>query len=262
MKKVVPYLFVVLFVVGAIVLIVVGGVRSSNLKYVCLEVNPRIEFLTDRKDRVQSVKPLNAEAKELIINEDFVGLTMKEACDKFLTLCAKSGYIKVDSKANAVKVSVLSGFNQSLEVDLYQTINKFYVDNNIYGVVVDSSQDLQQYKDAKKMGVNSEKYDLMMAVKESNPNLELKDLKKLSNRKLINKIKESHDKYNFEYSETELNNKVKLLDFYRTIYENHKERITDESTRLFKENLKKYREENTKNYKLDYNETYNEWLFG
>lgn len=254
--------FVFVVVISAVIVVIMSGSRASHTHYVCLEVNPRVEFLTDSKHKVKSLKPLNQEAKELLIGENLLGLDIEDACDKFLNLCASSGYLKIDGHNNAVKLSVLSGLNQGLEVRIAQKINKFFVDNNILGVLVESSQDLQQLKEAKKLGVSSEKYDLMMAVNENNSSLSLDELKKLSNKKLVQKIEESHNNYTFEYSDSDLNNKVKLIDFYRPIYEKHLSSITPLSTRDFKQKLKEFRQANTKKYKVDYNLQYNEWLFG
>lgn len=254
--------FVLTIIVSAVIVIIITGSRAAHTHYVCLEVNPRVEFLTDSKHNVKSLKPLNQEAKELLIGEEFIGLKMEEATTKFLDLCARAGYLRVDGSNNAVKLSVLSGLNQSLETKLSGSINKFFIDNNILGVLIESSQDLQQYKEAKKEGVDFEKYDLMLAVKEAYPQQTYNELKKLSNRKLIKKIEESHKEYNNEYTEEELANKVALIDFYREIYDNHMGRITPKTTREFKEKLKEFRKENTKQYKVDYNKKYNEWLIG
>ena len=254
-------LVLVVFVSAGIVAIVMGA-RSSHVHYVCLEVNPRVEFLTDAKHNVTSLMPLNQEAKELLIQEEFVGIKIGNAVNKFLTLCAKAGYLKVDGEGNAVKLSVLSGLNQGLEVELSKKINNFFVKNQIMGVLVDSSQDLQNFKDAKKNSVSPERYDLMLAVQEDGGKESLNELKKLSSKKLIDKIKKQHEAYDFTYTETELNNKVKLIDFNRENYDNHMANITNESTRKFKENLVKYTRENAKKYKVDYNKQYNEWVYG
>ena len=91
--------------------------KHDHTHYVCVEVNPRVEFLTDAKHKVSSVKPINHEAKELLFDEIFVGLNIDEACVKFVDLCARAGYIKVEGE-NAVKLSVLSGLNQKLCISL------------------------------------------------------------------------------------------------------------------------------------------------
>lgn len=256
------FIFIGVIIISAVVAIILSGSRASHVHYVCLELNPRVEFLADSHHKVKSIKPLNVEAKELLIDEEFVGLPMTEACNKFMTLCAKAGYLKVDGNNNAVKLSVLSGLTQELELRLAQTINKFFVDNNILGILVESSQDLQQYKDAKKQKVDFEKYDLMLAVKENFPDISLDELKKLSNQKLVEKIEESHKEYRLDYTEEELANKVALIDFYRDVYNNHVSNISNDSTRKFKEDLKEFRAKKTRDYKINYNKKYNEWLFG
>lgn len=262
MKKLGEVFIIILIVTamasGAIVFVMLGS-RSTHTHYVCLEVNPRVEFLTDANHKVKSIKPINEEAKELIIDETFVGLKMKDACDKFLDLCARAGYIKVDGD-NAVKLTVLSGINQALEVNLSKTINEFFIKKNILGVLIDNSQDLEQYKQAKKQGVDIEKYDLMMAVKENNENTTIESLKNKSSRQLIKLIEESHKSYEPAYSEENIANKTKLIDFNRSTYDEHMKSITPESTRTFKEKLKEYRSKNNKKYKVNYNHMYNSWI--
>lgn len=256
------FILVLVVIVSAIVTIIISGNRTTDTHYVCIELNPRIEFLADKEQNVKSYKPLNQEAKALISEEEFIGLKMTDACDKFLTLCARAGYLKVDGNNNAIKISVLSGFNQGLESNLIKTTNGFLVKNNILGIVIESSHDLAQYKSAKKYGVSSEKYDLMLAVRENNSTLPLENLKKYSCVELVKKIEDSHKKYDATTTQEDIDHKQELLNVYEPIYLNHIENITNESTRSFKEKLKIFKAENTKQYKINFEQKYNEWLFG
>ena len=256
------FILVFVVIISAIVIIIVSGNRTTDAHYVCIELNPRIEFLTDEGQNVKSYKPLNQEAKELICEESFVGLKMTDACEKFLTLCARTGYLKPDGNNNAIKISVLSGFNQGLEVNLIKTANNFFVKNNILGVVVESSQDLAQYKAAKKLGISSEKYDLMLAVRENDNTIALENLKEYSNIELIKKIEESHNKYSLDITPEDIGHKKDLLNVYEPLYLNHIEKITNETTRSFKEDLKEFKAKHTKQYKINFEQKYNEWLFG
>ena len=265
MKKFGEYfaiIFVLTIVVGAVLVVIISGDRSTHMHYVCIECNPRVEFITDDNHCVKSFKPLNQEAKELLINEEIIGLKMEDVANKFLNLCAKAGYLKADGSNNAVKLTVLSGINQALEVRLASTINKFFVNNNILGILIESPQDLQQFKDAKKAGMCSEKYDLVMATQESYPDVNTEDLVKLSNSELVKMIEYAHNAYDNSYTEQELNNKIQLLEDYLPVYDAHLQNITPESTKKFKTKLKKFRAEKTKEYKVDFNKKYNEWLVG
>lgn len=247
-----------LVAVVAIIVVLIDN-KHDHTHYVCIEVNPRVEFLTDGNHKVRTIKPINQEAKELLFDEEFVGMAVDDACVKFVDLCARAGYIKVDGE-NAVKLSVLSGLNQKLEVDIQSDINKYFVDYNILGIVIDSSQDLQAYKDAKSMGVSTTKYDLMQAVHDDDSSMPMANLKKFSQKQLLEKIEDAHNNYSLKFTPQEIANKSKLIDFNRENYENHVKNITNESTREFKDDLKKFKSEKTHYYKVDFNNRYNTWL--
>ena len=66
------------------------GVKPHNAHYIRLEVNPKVEFITDINNIVTSYMPLNNEAYELLIGEDFIGLEIGKASEKF---CAAFPFI-------------------------------------------------------------------------------------------------------------------------------------------------------------------------
>lgn len=250
---------IAVIIAGATSFILLGA-RASDTHYVCVEVNPRIEFLTNKNKDVKSVKPLNEEAKTLMIGENFIGLSIEDASVKFIDLCTKAGYIDVNGKDNAVKISVLSGLNQAMEVKLYRAVSKYFTENEIFGVVLDASKDLEMYKEAKKLKVSSEKLDLMLAVKENNEEIDVEKLKGKSNKQLIDIIEEQHNIYEFDYTNEELANKVKLMDFNRANYDKHMENITEESSKKFREEYTKYLKTNNKIYEQNFDKKYAEWL--
>ncbi len=136
-------------VIAGVCVIFYNGSRMLNSHYVRLEVNPKVEFLTNSDNIVDSVYPVNQDAYDLIIGEQFVGLPISEAVTKFLTLCAKAGYIAVDGKDNAVGLAVSSGFTQKFENEIYTTINNYYKDNLILGVIAEADSDLANFKEKK-----------------------------------------------------------------------------------------------------------------
>lgn len=259
-KQILVIVLVLMVFAGAALTVALIGTRAGKTHYVCIEVNPKVEMLVGRKNKVESIRPLNEEAKTLLIGEELVGKKIGEAAKQFMTLCGESGYLKLGEDAqNGVKVSVLSGFNQSLETKIVQSINGYFVDANIYGCVIECPEDLQNYKDAKKYKVSAEHYDLALAVKEGDPTQDMKKLVKKSNKKLIDMIKQQHKEYVFEYTTEELTNKTKLIDFNRTNYDEHMGKITDKSTREFKTKLEKYVKENKKDYEIGWKNRYEKW---
>ncbi len=262
MKKIgeiaIVVLIIVIMISGGLTFVFLGT-RADNTHYVCIEVNPRVEFLTNSKKKVESVKPLNDEAHTLLIDEQFEGMDIVEAAQKFVDLCTQAGYIDVNGKDNAVRISVLSGLNQSLEVNINRAVSGYLVKNEIFGVVLDGTKDLQQFKQAKKEGVSSEKYDLMLAVKENDDSQDFKQLKKKNNKQLLDIIKKQHEDYVFDYTQEQLENKVKLIDFNRTNYNAHKQGITKATTKQFREEYAKYLKKESGKYEQNFDKTYDIW---
>lgn len=262
--KILIVLLIASIIASAGVIIELKGIKSNNTHYVQLEVNPRIEILTNRKNKVTSVLPLNEEAREIMVEENFIGLSIEDATEKFMTLCTQCGYIDVNSEDNAVRTTIVSGLTQSLEVKVYSTINNFFLKNEIMGVIVENDSDLAQIKEAKKLGVSSaNKLAIIKSMIEKNPELSVDDLKKIDESKLIKKIEDYHETCSYNssvYTKEQIANKSKLIDFNRQNYTNHKNAITESSLEQFSEEYEAFRRENLKKYEEGFSEQYNLWL--
>lgn len=256
-------------IIGVIALFVVmavafgfSGVKNGGYNYVKLEVNPKVEFLTDKHDKVISVFPINHEAKELIIGEDFIGLSAEDAAKKFVELCTISNYIDVEREDNAVKLTVVSGLTQGLEVKVYRAINKYLHENEIKSVIVENQNDLEEFKSAKKLNVSPNKYALMESVVNLYPDITLKEASKMSEKEMIKKINVAHESLSdavLNYSEEELNDKVKLIDFNRAKINHHKGKITKNTNGKFSDEYTKYTKEKLKSYEENFNLQYKNW---
>ena len=106
---------VTLFVVVGIVVFFIEGRDMRTSHYIRLELNPKIEFLTDNDNIVNSYYPINDDAKIVVAGEELVGLDINDAVKLFIDKCARLGYIDVDGNNNGVQISVSSGFTQKLE---------------------------------------------------------------------------------------------------------------------------------------------------
>lgn len=253
-------LVVVIFLGGGVMAILLGT-RAGKTHYICIEINPKIEMLVDGKERVKYIRPLNDEGRVLMVNEEFVGKKACEVVERILMLSAECGFLDLSEDGqNCVKATVLSGLNQAMETHIVKHINSFFVKNNIFGCVIEGTEDLQNFKRASKAGVSAEKYDLALAVKENDASADMDKLLKKSNRKLIKMIEESHRGYVLEFSEEDIVNKSKLIDFNRENYENHINSITNEGTREFKTKLEKYVNANKHSFEVDWEGRYQKYL--
>ncbi len=260
MSKVREFL-IIGFVIAVIISLAVGlgfsGVKNGGYNYVELEINPKIEFVTNSKDKVVSVYPINADAKLVITGEQFEGLNIKEAVKKYLELTTKLNYLDVERNDNVVKFTCVSGLTKALEVKLYRTINSYLTENQIMGVVVENTEDLQEFKEAKKLGVSNDKYSLVEAYMRLYPDSNSEEVKNLSEKKLIEKIKEAHENVKSEvlsYSEEELGNKNKQIELNSAKIENHKSKITNKTKSEFKEEYVKNKKQNEKKYETNFDE--------
>lgn len=261
-KEIITIVLVVAVFIGVAAAFSFTGTKNGGYNYVELEINPKIEFLTDGKENVISVYPINDDAKELIIGEQFEGLKIDEAVKKYLTIATNLNYLDVDRDDNVVKLTCVSGLTKALEVKLYREINSYLVKNEIMGVVIENTDDLQEFKQAKKLGVSNDKYSLIEAVNRLNSNEKKEDLKKLSEKKLLEKIKLLHENVKpivQTATEAELNNKSKLINLNKAKIENHKNKITFKSTSKFKESYVKNKKLNASKYEKNFDAESLKW---
>lgn len=255
---------VVAIVVIAGITILLRGIKSHDTHYVLLEVNPKVEILTDHRNTITSILPMNDEAEILLIQENFIGMDISEACTKFINLCAMAGYINPNTEDNAIRMTVISGLTQSLEIKIYQAINDFFMANEIMGVIVENDSDLAMIKQAKKVNVsNANKLALINSVIQKGSCDSIETLSKVSNSELIAKIEGYHLTCGYsphKYTPEKLASKSKLIDFNRINFERHKNTITEQSLEEFSREFEEFRRLNLKKFELDFDTKYNEWV--
>lgn len=257
-KEIFIIIAVILCFVAVAVVVATTGASNGGNNYVRLEINPKMEFVVT-KGEVVSYRAVNKEAQELLAQEEFLGLSMEEATQKFLDLSARAGYLDVDGEDNAIKITVISGFTQEDDVKVFRTAQKFLSEHEILGVIVQNDNDMEVFKQAKKDKVSPDKYALIKSAKELFPEKSDEELKKLSCKELIKLIREGQESTSKEYSEEDLINKTKLIDFNRVKYEQHEDAITRTSGREFGKKLKKFQEENLTRYEVEFSQEYDKW---
>jgi hypothetical protein len=208
------------------------------------------------------VLALNEEAKELLVQENLIGLEIEKACSKFVDLCAKAGYIDVNGTENAVKVSTAFDLTQVLEVKIYRELNDYFKSNKIVALILEGDEDQTVIKNAKENQVSPKKYILLDAYTNLNKEKSIKELKGLSQGELIKKISEIHKNSPNPcevYTEEEVTNKRVLIDFNRVKYEDHMSKNTDERLSTFAQEYNDRQPEMLKKYQPNFDNMYEEW---
>ncbi len=151
-----------------------------------IEINPSIELLLDQDDCVVLTMAKNKHAELLLADENLVGLTSVEATNKIVTLAAKTGYIttqNTDNVENAVLIAVVNDDEKKeneLLLNLQNEIKRFYLANQIYGVVLTEFESKQE---------------LVELVASLNPRLSEVEKQQLQNCSVKSLNKQLHDSY-------------------------------------------------------------------
>ena len=196
-----------------------------------IEINPSIELLLDQNDCVVLTLANNKHAELLLAEENLKGLTLVEATNKIVTLATKAGYIttqNTDNVENAVLISVASE-DKKKEQDLLSKsqseIKKFYLSNQIYGVVLTDFESKQK---------------LVEMVASLNPKLsqtEKQELQKCSVKSLNQQLHDSYinlkRRFKHDFVLENLNEKIQPLQTsYLKEIENINNSLTQFETRL------------------------------
>lgn len=259
-------ILIIIFVVAVLISLAAGlsffGVKNCGYNYVELEINPKVEFVTDCSNKVVSVFPINSEAREILIDEQFEGKNIEDAVKDYLLLATKLNYIDVESSDNAIKLTCVSGLTKALEVKLYRVINSYLVNNEIMSVLVENTDDLVEFKQAKNLGVSNDKFSLIEAVLRLQPDLKQEELKQKSERELINLIKQGHINLKNEwanFSKLDKEHKQSVMELNSAKFKNHQSKITQSDISKFKEKFVKNKKENSKKFEIDFNKQKDIW---
>lgn len=257
---IISLIFICVIIISAVAFIIFTGITASELNYVQIEVNPRVEFLCDKKQRVVSYTPLNEDARILLAGVNYKGMDIEKATVDFLDLCARSGYIDVNGVNNAVNITVIDGITQALDVHVTQEIYNYLKANEIMCAVVENYEDRSMF-DAKKENkvCCPNKYKLMQTINQANPDLTIKSLNKLSEVELIDMVANMHTTNHFVINKNDLAIKNKLIDFNREKYETHKKLISKNSLKEFSETFNEYQKFSMPKYAINFNKEYNNW---
>lgn len=164
---------------AAFVLLGIGGwAYASPYTYVSVDVNPSIEFMVNRFDRVLSVKAVNDDGEELLNNislEDLKNKTIYDALAKSVAQISESGYFDGDIEGGIVITTSSENADRAEELanELAQTVEEEITENGNEVIVEAFSVGLERVEEAKKLGVTPGKLNLVekLQVVASDPTL-------------------------------------------------------------------------------------------
>ncbi|MEG1869474.1 MAG: hypothetical protein RR205_01345, partial [Oscillospiraceae bacterium] len=173
--------------VAAMCAIVVSGIfYSENYmvdSLIAIDINPSMELLTNKSDKVIKATPLNEDAGKVLEDMDLKGVDVDVAVNAIIGSMVKNGYIheakssilvsvenKNDEKAEKIKASVVSDIDSSLK------------NNNVAATVLDQkiSADKEVEKQAKEHNISYGKASFINSVIAQNNSLTFEQLAPMS----------------------------------------------------------------------------------
>jgi len=257
---IISLIVIAIIIASASAYIIFSGMIARGYNYVQIEVNPRVEFICDRKFDVVSVYPLNQDAQIVLSDLDLIGLDIEEASAIYLDECAKTGFIDVDGVSNATNITVIDGITQRLDVHVTKSVYDYFNKNEILSAVIETYEDRNMFDQKKKNKVVcSNKYKLIKTILETNDNYTMEELRKKKEVELVDIVIKNHTNNPYTPTQKDIEKKQQLIQKNNKTYTSHKQAITNHSQKEFSELLSQYQKNSSIKYSEDFEEKYNNW---
>lgn len=188
--------------VAAAVLMVVGlfgSMSSSKMdSTVFLDVNPSIELIVNKNDRIKSAKALNSDAERIMEDMNLKNTDLEVGVNAIIGSMLKNGYIS--DLSNSILVSVENkneAKNEELQKKITDQINDVLGVANVEAAVLSQSVNKKTPEVdvlCEKYGISKGKAELILSIREKDPKLLEKDLVGLT----INELNLIMDSKNLE----------------------------------------------------------------
>lgn len=184
MKKVFVCILLTALLFGT-VLLLIPKFDEEPVGSVELSVNPNVELLINKDNKVVNVIYKNGYAEIVFSGEDLIGMDIKEVSEKFVQTAIDAGYIDVATTGETVEFNVVVAndeLKKSISESLTKEINDCFDANGVFGQA--KAKVLEIADKAELLGVTAYKYQLIMTAKSLDPVKEIEELKALSEKEL------------------------------------------------------------------------------
>ena len=168
---------------------------QSPISYVAVDINPGVEFTLNAKDEIISVSATNKDGELLLAGLDYKGEAIDVAVNDFVNEAYKLGYIDENKADNAVMITVVNDEEEmaiKLQNTLYASVNQYFNDNQILGVVLGEETNEVLRLEAQSEGLSAGKLRLIKQAVKADPNLSKEEAASMPVKDL-NKVIESQD---------------------------------------------------------------------
>lgn len=174
MKKFLSFIFAFAIIMPCMFLLTACGKDEATQKVMNVGLNPKLEFVLDKNDKVVAVNALNDDGNHLLslevdtqsVIDAFEGMSAEEAVDLFMELSKDNGYLIT---GNEEEISIeISGDANELIKSVKGVASKFLTDNGIPNITIKTAninldniraevkKCMQEYTDAQLAEMNEE----------------------------------------------------------------------------------------------------------
>lgn len=84
------------------------AVSAQDDTYLTIDINPSVELIVNKREKVIYANPLNEDAEVLLADIDLIGMDLDEAVDLIIQTAIELGYIDTEATETFVSVSTIS----------------------------------------------------------------------------------------------------------------------------------------------------------
>ena len=160
------------------------GKNKDKSTVMNVSLNPEVEFILDKDNKVVSVNALNEEGNLVINGQAFVGKSSDEAVKLFVEVSKETGFLvtgNIKDGENEINISISANSKKAKEIynNVKSTVNKYFEDNNLTATVKDYTALTKEY--------------LKQQVKECEKYLTDSELNNMSYEELVNTLQQSRE---------------------------------------------------------------------
>ncbi len=158
--KVIRCISAIVIVLVIIAFTIYAFYYNKNINYVTIDINPSVEFVLRKDDKVLNTIALNEDANFLLVDLDLNGMQYKEALKTLVEASILMGYIDEFSDENSVLVTAYSNkdSNNSRLTDLTISTLKEHIEyKEAYCLLVANGLTETQKTEARMLNISNEK---------------------------------------------------------------------------------------------------------
>jgi hypothetical protein len=144
------------FLFAAIFAIIGCTEVSANDTYVTLDINPSIELIVNRRDKVIYANALNEDGEVLLADLDLIGMNAEDAIDLIIETATQLGFIDPDAEETYVSVTAISkdsAFGDQVRDRIKAHINNAFAKRYMMGKAQDKAFTPEFVAEAESYGV-------------------------------------------------------------------------------------------------------------